>query len=273
LNEYSSFGAPYTVPDWGLAMDSEKPILVYQMGKVGSRSVVGALESATDRPIFHIHQLDSATLASVAEQSRLAGNPMPPHIEAGRRVQNEVIGPGHPVDVITLVREPISRNISAFFQNLNIFAPEPDASSDRLIELFLAGYPHNQPETWFQRQIEPHLGIDVYAEPFEPDLGWRVYERGPVRLLLMRCETPDEVKSDAMARFFGLTDLAIKRVNRGSAKKYKSRYAGFVEAARFGPEFVDRMLNTEYTRHFYTTDEIAAFRKKWLAAQTSATPA
>ncbi|HED53691.1 MAG TPA: hypothetical protein ENJ00_05760 [Phycisphaerales bacterium] len=254
-------------------MDSAKPILIYQMGKVGSRSVVQALESATDRPIFHIHQLVPDTLDLVARQSERAGDPVPPHIEAGRRVREELIDTERPVDVVTMVREPIARNISAFFQNLSIFARDPDAPIASLIASFLAGYPHNQPGKWFQNEIERNLGIDVYAEPFDPEQGWRVYERGPVRLLLMRCESPDAVKSQAMRGFFGLSDLELKRVNQSSKKNYRERYTEFVKAARFQPDFVDRMLGTRLTTHFYTPDEIAGFRRKWLASESNSVPA
>lgn len=247
-------------------MPEPKPILVYQMGKVGSRSAVKAIEERTDRPIFHIHQLDPEILAGVAKQNVDAGNDIPPHIEAGRIVNETIVGPGRPADVVTLVREPIGRNISAFFQNLNIFVPKANATPQEMVDAFVERYPHSQPATWFQREIGKSLGIDVFATPFDIARGWQVYERGPYRMLLMRCESPDETKAEAIADFFGWSGVEVKRVNMGDNKKYKKQYLAFKDLARFPSSFVDKLLDTEYARHFYTEDERTRFRTKWTAA-------
>lgn len=251
-------------------MPDDKPILVYQMGKVGSRSAVKAIEDRTDRMIFHIHQLDPEILDRVSKLNTDAGNAVPPHIEAGRIVRDTIVGPGLPADIVTLVREPIGRNISAFFQNLNIFVPKPDASAREMVDAFVEKYPHNQPSTWFQREIEKHLGIDVFACPFDVNRGWQVYEGGPYRMLLMRCESPDETKAEAIAEFFGWSDVEVTRVNMGDNKKYKKQYTAFKDLARFPGSFVDEMLGSDYARHFYTQAELTKYRTKWTAAPETA---
>lgn len=243
--------------------DDSKPVLVYQMGKVGSRSVVDSLETATNRPLHHIHFLSEELIHKVTLRHREQGLDLPPHIEASRTVRETILNPGRPCDVITLVREPIARNISAFFQNLATHDLTLESSVDDMIRVFKEDYPHGQPLSWFGYEVQPQLGIDVYAQPFDPAKGWAVFERGPIRLLLLRCETPDEAKSEAIAEFLGLGGFEITRANESAVKAYRDVYKSFRDQITFEPSYLEKMYESRYMRHFYSPSEIEAFRERW----------
>ncbi len=113
----------------------KEPLLVYQMGKVGSATIVSSLKAATGvesrYSIYHIHWLSPERLIYEEElyknaRARYNGSALsahrfyPGYVWSGqflkRRIQNQPRKSKW--TVITLVREPISRNVSSFFQNL-----------------------------------------------------------------------------------------------------------------------------------------------------------
>lgn len=250
----------------------QRPILVYQMGKVGSRSVVRAIEDLTARPVYHIHQLDEKELQRLAEQNLKSGNEIKPHIKRGPEAKREIIDAGKPADIVTLVREPISRNISAFFQNIGKYCKDRHPDPVELVRLFLEKYPHGQPNTWFDREIKKFIGIDVFETPFDHAKGWQVYEKDQYRMLLIRCETPDDVKSEALSHFFGWPDVQIGRVNATGDKRQRKTYEAFKEKANFSEQYLDRMLRSRYAVHFYTHSERVRTRKRWTNAAQASTP-
>ena len=98
-----------------------KPVLVYQMGKVASSSVYLSLEKTTDFDVFHVHRLNPENIAKVREEHVQRGD-SPPNEKKGLYLYENLIRTRKThTKIISLVREPIARNISAFFQNLQLF--------------------------------------------------------------------------------------------------------------------------------------------------------
>ena len=101
------------------------PVLVLQMGKVGSRSVEAGLdERVHDRPVYHSHFLspDRVTETEKARRMYFRGER---HRYLTRQWLSEFIlktfqaqRDNRSWKLVTMTREPIGRNISAFFENL-----------------------------------------------------------------------------------------------------------------------------------------------------------
>ncbi|MEL6797585.1 MAG: putative capsular polysaccharide synthesis family protein [Planctomycetota bacterium] len=254
-------------------MGERRPILVHQMGKVGSRSVVDSLHaSLPGGRIEHLHTVTPAGLASAREALERRDQPPPPHVEAGERVRREILDAGEGADVITLVREPVGRNVSAFFQNrVGRLRRASDAEVDDLCERFIEDYPHTQPLQWFRREFDTVYGIEMHGQPFAPGRGWKVYESGRFRVLLLRCELNDAVKSDAIAEFLGLPELTWVRSNETSDKMHREIYARFKERLRLPASILDRLYVSQYSKHFYAPEEIQRFRGKWSVASSPET--
>ncbi len=170
-----------------------RPLVVYQMGKVGSTSVYRALQAAApEYSVYHVHTLDAEQMASAqrsyARTYHLRGV-VPHHLMASRHLRSD-LERGQPRGrwkVLTLVRDPIARNVSSFFQDLQLRHPDfPYASrlasgdTERLaadlVELFLSRHDHDEPLRWCDRELRGVLGVDVYAAPFPHDRGWACCE-------------------------------------------------------------------------------------------------
>jgi hypothetical protein len=228
------------------------------MAKVGSSAIVDALERH-HLPVFHVHKMSREHVMSLREERRRRGwelGPIPPHDELGMRLHRDVLQRGRRARVVTIVREPIARNLSSYFEHLDAIWCRKDAHEsipvEDLCRGFVERFPHSEPLSWFDDELLPVLGIDVYAHPF-PDEPIIRTERAD--LLILKSESSDEAKGAALARFFGIDGIVVRRMNETRSKSKGAAFARFRQSIRLRREYVDEMLNARYTRHFYSAAE------------------
>jgi len=203
-------------------------ILVYTMGKVGSTTVMRALESV----------------------GFTAGRAYPGNINTINL--NEYDG------FITMVRDPVARNISQFFET----RADHIRSALDPIYLFLSSFKHYEVLTWFDDWLLPILGVDVYKEPFVRTKGWKTYGN----LLVIKTEVLSGGLADALREFTGDYDYVVDHRAKGIEKFHASvgdKYDGFLKSARFSTDFLNTLYDTKHTKHFYTQRQIEALVKRW----------
>jgi len=176
--------------------------------------------------------------------------------------------------VVALVRDPVARNVSSFFQHLQFNFPtrrsadkkNPDKLQE-LTQLFVLDSEgtHNFPLTWFHKEVRDVFGIDVFEKPFPHEQGFEIYEGEKADLLVIRLEDLDTCGAVALERFFGLKNVDLLTVNKASGKQYDSGYKGFKAALKLPATYLDRMYSSRLARHFYQPHEIEIFRSKWTA--------
>lgn len=252
---------------FGFPSPIKNPVIVYQMGKVASSSVYDGLRKVKDIDAFHAHYLLPDNIARGQEIAK----------ERGWKKRNEskrlylysklFEKPHRTINLVTLVREPIGRNISAYFQNLEITEGSRDAhavlDTSELIQRFLEHYPHDTPLTWFDREFRAVTGIDVYSYPFAHDTGWLVIDKPPFRVLIMRSDLPDQAKETQVNAFLGTQTFAVRRSNVGQTKAYADAYKHFIASIRVTPEYARRLLNSTYAKHFFGADELESLEARW----------
>jgi hypothetical protein len=216
--------------------------------------------------VFHVHRIHPDTIRAVRKE-HFGIHQDPPDDSVGKKLYGDVIMNNRTARFITLVREPIARNISAFFQNFTRFTghrlekPHPDP--EELVSFFFQNYRHTIPLTWFDAEIKKTLGIDVFDHPFPAEKGYQFISWNKFELLILKLETKDTVKEKAIKSFLGLEQFTLRKRNTANKKKYSKIYRDFLEHIRFPREYIDAMYESAYAKHFYTTDEIHSFRKKW----------
>jgi hypothetical protein len=237
------------------------------MGKVGSRSVTDSLFVHGLHPVVHFHRMNPKHIKNVKAE----------YLKQGQKPKNERIGlwcyknicrnERQRAKIITLVREPISRNFSAFFQNYQRFTgvtyKRSNLATDELIKQFFSGYVHNVPLTWFDNEIKQTLGIDVYEYKFPKEKGYMEIREGRMHLLIIKTEIPDLFKAAAIAKFLDLVNFELKRSNIGSQKYYADAYQKFKNEICLPQSYIDQMLTSKYTQHFYSHSELDEIRRKW----------
>ncbi len=230
------------------AHSTRPPIFVYQMGKVGSCSVQHTVAAGTNHRVVHGHCL-------------------PEMAESTRRELAEAFQHGQTIHVISPVRDPISRNVSAFFQNferdVGTAVATRDWSVDELLALFLQRYPHRSCLEWFDEEFRPHFGLDVFDRPFAVAQKWQVYERGPVRLLVYRTDLDLGVQLEVISSFLGHRLERWVMANCSADKSYGPLYREFCRQAVLPESYLQEMGHSRYFRHFWSEPEIAGHVRRW----------
>lgn len=272
--------------------DFGDPILIYTVGKVGSRSVVDALRaSELARSVHHVHWLTDTKLADASRRYREGARRyrgtdksrrfFQRHVWLGEFLSHEIAQADRVWTVVTLVRDPVARNVSSFFQNLDSFFDfwpldelehrDTDDVARELIDLFLESYPTNSPLiagdgdplVWFDEELKAVFDVDVYARSFPAEVGFRTYSSATANVLLIRVEDLDRVASDALGSFLGVSGVTVGRRNDSLGKPYSAVYRRFKELLIMPEDYLDRLYTSRYATHFYTEAETAMFRARW----------
>jgi hypothetical protein len=116
---------------------------------------------------------------------------------------------------------------------------------------------------WFEREFEPTIGIDVYAYPFDADVGVATIDSPQARVLVLRQESL-EVAPHALGEFLGLDrEIPVAAANVGAAKRYGDEYERVVRDLRVASDVLDAAYESRLVRHFYSPAEVERFRARW----------
>lgn len=264
-------------------LTGQPPLVIYQMGKVGSTSVHESLK-AEDLPfdIFHVHVLTHEWIKKINDQFRRASK-----IHGRAQVRQHVLeseylrslldrrDPEMEWRIISIVRDPVARNVSTFFQGLSTYFPElsqqqdaarlsPEQRLPELLPAFLDNFEgHETPLSWFQTHLEPAFGIDIYQEQFPKKTGYQIVSSGNKTVLLLRLEDLETTAEDAFEQFLGLNNFRITKHNISERKAYAETYRIFKERLVLPTQYLDRLYGSAYAHHFYTDQQLDTFRRQW----------
>lgn len=256
-----------------LRRHEEQPILVWQMGKVGSTSIEEAVLQAPGRaPFFRTHLLSPEMIVR-GETYRRAQNRGTREYLRSDAIRAALLNSRHGWRIVTVVREPMSRNLSAFFQNLDVYfgrdarkrldSLEFPRAVSLLAENFVEQFDHDRPAEWFDHEIRGLLGVDVLELPFDTELGAATYCAGSHSLLVLRVESLAQSGEGALADFLGMPGLVLGRHNDGEAKWYSSYYRQLRLEHPLPKQLLDRVYGSRYARRFYSPDELLRYRDMW----------
>ena len=277
------------------------PILIYQMGKVGSSSIRNSLFRCPDprtrivlmsHEYFPVRNRDPERIAIEPEYRDMLAREIAHEQRVyqqftlrkrlGRRfrekfyvemIYRNYIRPKRRLKVITLVREPVANNVSMFFQLLRQYVGpdvEPsECATDRLIDIFIKQYMHARPLTWLDAEVKTSFGIDIFQHPFPIEQGYTTITRENVSLLVLRCELDDRTKSRAIADFLGIDAFEIVRSNLRSDQPEAEKYREFKRMIRMPPALLELMYDSKFARHFYSSEERDRFRTRWSGDTTA----
>ena len=262
------------------------PVLfVHQMGKVGSTTLVRSIKELDTLPTWRIYQThflspEGRALVEGLEAKAHGGKSNLPEATKIAHAKNQAISKHlyqgdfanrRAVKVISLVRDPVATNLSGFFHNTHWWPEDLIARSraytpgweTELLDYFLSSYPHDVPADWFDMEMKAVFGIDVFAQDFDQQAGYQLYDSQAYPLLLLRLENMNESMAAVVSNFLGLETLVFGRSNSASDKWYAELYRKFMETVTLPETYLDRVYGAQPVNHFYSTSEIAKFRERW----------
>ncbi len=228
------------------------PLLIYQMGKVGSSSVYYSAKKTYPGYVMHLHNFNDANKNYKIKTFKDWG------------CQNK-----RPIKIISLTREPVGRNVSAFFQNLEKITDDTgipeNISAESLQKLFLDNNKmnHDEPLTWFDDNLLKDFEIDIYKSPF-PISGWQIVKNGNTEVLIIKSEIEDSIKEAIIRTFLVDNTFKLELHNLGNTKGYAMLYNAFLTKIKLPATYLDRLLLSKYCTHFYNAAERESVRERWI---------
>lgn len=243
------------------------PILVFTMAKVGSLSVYFSLKKwTTKKSIFHIHSLNEV---EVKEGIQLCfdNNMYPGSKSPVFLINKKIVGKGKPYKIISLFRDPLERNISAFFDVFELHTGEKtteyNGDMEQLKGLYYEKLNHDFPINWFEKQFFEATNIDVYRYDFNKEKGYKIIKKNNIELLLINSNVSDPLKEELIKDFCDLKTFKLKNRNVSSTKQYATYYNDFKNNIRFSIAYLDQLYNSKYAQHFFTEEHIKNQIEKW----------
>lgn len=266
------------------------PIIILQMGKVGSTSILHSLQATSlFSDVLQVHTLSNSGIREMEKRYwghtpvllRKSLLPETTHVFIShslmsllRRTPN-----GH-WKIITLVRDPIARNVSEFFYSVDTTKSDPhlpdfytryrsgDLKTSDLIDRFLERFSESSreyevPLNWFDVEFRDALGVDIFSSEFPVSKGYQIINTSDFEILILKLESLRECYRSAFREFLGLHNLILNTANAASQKDYSAAYNSFIREVRLPYSYVSKVYQSKLVRHFYHDQEIDQFVIKW----------
>lgn len=253
-----------------------KYVLLYQMGKVASTTISNSLKEIgyevwsphtmkADINIVIFDKYRNPKCLNTVEKIELYNR------QVKKMAKLHVIKKRKSLKIITVVREPVSRNVSLYFHNLHIplmelakrydMRSESNSNISSLVKEFKTSFNHCNSVEWLDQEIKRYIGIDVYNYPFEKEGAYGVIKEGNIEILIIKYERLRECGEVAIRNFINDNSFAFISTNISSKKWYESVFSRFKEEIVYDSAFIELLYNSKYVRHFYSDREICEFYK------------
>lgn len=260
------------------------PVLIDQPGKVGSHTIEYTLENEGINYLrFHglsyKLDLDCPDLKKEFRQ----------YLRGLRKIK-----------IITLVREPISKDFGHFFQKISVSEKDfiwfcKGLMEENLTQSFYnylsvvtpldftkrgrkyytskafchidyIGQTNPYGANWgfFDDEFKGFWGVDLLDYPFNIEKGYEVIREDNLEILVLRLDKLNNLEKE-IGDFLGI-DRKIDLVNGnvGDQKDYGRVYKELMHEIQLPKEYIDYYYkNNKYTEHFFSEEEMEKYRKKW----------
>ncbi len=245
-----------------------------QMGGVASNAAATALRvHGLPDPVIHVH-----VLKDLDQRIEEAVRDLPdPSIALWGYVRAKTIRTWMDCadqnvvwNVITIVRDPVSRDMSGFINNAQGYLPDiyerierGDVVIHQLQDLYLSIPVCSKLSVYYDNYFEPVFPFHLASLPYEHGKGYVIAENPPYRLLTFRYEDLWRTWTQGIRDFLGIQNSTFPEANKTEDKAVGKLYRDF-KSLPFPAEYVDDMYNDPVVRRFYSEEELADLRAHYI---------
>jgi len=207
-------------------------IHLFNMGKVGSKSIAASLKEAGYKKLIpHLHWPDN--LAFSYEHS---------FYDYAEIINYDT---SKPLTFISGVRDPVERVISGYFQSLGESQAQKDISDEVLQQKLTSDI--SKITGWFDHGY--FSKIDIYDYPFDKKLGYSIIKKNNITIFLYRL---DCIKKcwEPLSALTGL-NLGEKYENISSSKECAPKLKSFLANKKLARVLWENAIDSKYMKHFF----------------------
>lgn len=251
-----------------LRINPKDIILILTPGKVGSSSMYYSLKNSLSNPIYHIHYFSSKGILKSSEEHLSSDRKsLPLHLIKSKILRKEIIKNNRKVVVISLIREPIERFVSSFFQNIDFYKKSfqrNDLSID--IEKSVKHLEKNcskdicaDLELWFDQEICNNFGVNV----FDLIKTQGYFRSDSFPFILFRLEDLSNSFFEGLSSILLIPEtLDLDDFNIGDAKYYSEDYKKVKDLFKIDDKVINEIFDSKVYSFFYK-DLTQQARKRW----------
>lgn len=256
-------------------LDTEKEIvLVFSHRKVGSKTIYNSI----GKNFFTLHFHD---MKICLENNDFF------NIEFWYEILNNLKKRNKKIKIISGVREPISRDISGFFQvllaynnvgivnfqysfieNVKNYIMQEITKKNNISPKSCREYCQKELKygsnfDWFNIELKKYFNIDIYNSDFDRDKGYKVYKNDNIEVFVYKMEKLSQLDT-ALGKFIGDGNFQLLNSNMSDKKPYWILYKELKESIVLPRKYVDFYYkDNPCMDYFYTKEEQSDFLLKW----------
>ncbi|KAB7615948.1 hypothetical protein F9L33_04075 [Amylibacter sp. SFDW26] len=278
--------------------------LIFQMAKVASRSWYQLLShNFPDAMISHFHVISTKRttkyheLAAAKPPSQTIKHLVDRGLSCPDARATEFIEEGcwvgPPATIITGVRDPVARAISAVtflgdrygYERLPI-AQRDNATPENVLEVFhralavargqdacddtfvtLLAEMIGSYDLWLEEELSPAFGFNFESVAFDRNAGAilldNIHKALVYRMEDLKVPLAHERLMRTASMFIGKSLSHFPSPNQGNETRYQAFYKQVVSQLCLSDDELDWFYNNDTVKKFYTEEEVGVFRKRW----------
>jgi hypothetical protein len=251
--------------------NSKEIVLIYTIGKVGSSSVYDSLRKNKKfgLPVFHVHSLAASRITEQKEYYRNSERgSIPFHLIQSSVLSELLANYTGKIYIISLVREPLNRELSSLFQDsfnfsssINLIESDMESVIENKLQALLKNLPEDE---WFSNELEKVFGFNIYKMPFDINKGYQIEVKNDVTLAFIKLESLRKIFPQAMTDLFKRDyNLTLSDSNIADDKFYNDAYKEIRKRINFTESEINHFIKTDFMQKFYE-DQKDAIRKRWI---------
>ncbi len=247
---------------------NKNSVVIYQMGKVGSSSIEKTLLKHGVH-VIHSHKFTPENvyfydLSIVSKFKKVAASI--------RFFITQYFFKIKACKVITIVRDPIDRNLSQMFHHIDLLIYERtkldsrrEVSANELFqEIFENDINLKYAEEWFEKEFYRATGFNYQRLEFDIEEGYGLAKQKEKEFLFLRFENLNSLES-VIGDFCKIEDFKLDNTNRSTRKWYSDLYTEFKSHLKVGDESFNLIYNNKFYNKFY--GDVSKAKSKWLKSK------
>ena len=244
-----------------LRFSKKRKILILTPGKVGSSSVYTSYKKilSDSYEIYHIHKISEKGIYNAYFKHLNSDKGyIPIHLYYSNFIRRSLNLNDENIKIVVLIREPISRLVSGFFQNIDFYSKSLEDNNLKIninksiqkLNKIIRETKADDLDSWFHEEIFLPFGIDLLDENF---LQYKIIKNRNIEILMIKMEQLNKCFNEASQKFLN-ENLNFKLVNKNISKNkyYKDEYHKIKANLKIDKKTMDKIKNSRYVKTFYS---------------------